>query len=80
MELDKQNGRNSLENNNSKTSSKNSDVQELRSLFLKEYEQNKDDYDEQDLKKICGGDFWVQRFINYRNQGKFNLTANQIDY
>lgn len=52
-------------NNNLCTEDK---IVKLRSMFLKEYSSNKKDYDERDMK-LWNENFWVERFINYKNQG-----------
>jgi len=44
-------------------------VNQLRERFLCEYQENGDLYDERDVQRIRDCDFFVERFINFLNQG-----------
>lgn len=44
-------------------------VNQLRERFLNEYQANQSLYDERDVQRIRESDFFVERFINFLNQG-----------
>lgn len=54
-----------MDNNNT---ARTQDIALVRKQFLREYEDNKEFYDECDLEKVRN-DLWVARFINFMHQG-----------
>ncbi|RWS21303.1 motile sperm domain-containing protein 2-like protein [Leptotrombidium deliense] len=55
-----------------------SEVKEVRRMFLDEYEANKELYDEVDCKRIESDDFYVKRFIREKN-GKISDAFSMMN-